>query len=83
MAPVRTGLDTRTTTEATRVESGQTLLNQGPPGSGPSVFKSSIQFPLKRKGCKVVVNVLFFVRHLGTFVNASHNWCTVSPLPKS
>jgi len=23
-----------------------------------------------------------FVRHLGTFVNASHNWYTVSPLPK-
>jgi len=39
---------------------------------------------LKRKGCQVVVSVLIvFVRHLGTFVNASHNWYTVSPLPKS
>jgi len=25
----------------------------------------------------------FFVRHLGTFVNASHNWYTIRPLPKS
>ena len=25
----------------------------------------------------------FDVRHLGTFVNSSHNWYTVSPLPKS
>ena len=24
-----------------------------------------------------------WLRHLGTFVNASHNWYTVSPLPKS
>ena len=34
---------------------------------------SKIKFPLKRKGCQVIVSVLIFcVRHLGTFVNASH-----------
>jgi len=48
-----------------------------------NLHKSTIKFPLKGKGCQVVVSVLIvFVRHLGTFVNASHNWYTVSPLPK-
>ena len=47
------------------------------------VLKELIKFPLKGKGCQVVVNVLIvFVRHLGTFVNASHNWHRVSSLPK-
>jgi len=42
-----------------------------------------IKFPLKRKGCQVVVSVLIvFVRHLRNFVNASRYWYTVSPLPK-
>ena len=36
---------------------------------------NQIKFPLKRKECQVVVSVLFLcVRHLGTFVKASHNW---------
>ena len=44
----------------------------------------SIKFPLKRKGCQVVVSVLIaFVRHLGTFVNASHTWYTVNSLQQT
>jgi len=42
-----------------------------------------IKILLKRKDCQVVVSVLIIVWDIWVnFVIASHNWCTVSPLPK-
>jgi len=48
------------------------------------LFKVNNKISFKKEelpNCSVCFN--FCVRHLGTFVNASHNCYTVSPLPRS